>query len=46
MPEVRGYTSLSIKTDTANRIRECRKRREVTTDELLRTLLDRIEEDE
>jgi hypothetical protein len=43
MSETTGYTSLSIKTDTAAQIREHRQNRGVTTDELLKSLLNDAE---
>jgi len=45
MVDSTGYTTVSIKPDTRERIRELRHRRDTTTDELLKSLLDGADED-
>jgi len=45
MSEVTGYTSLSIKSDTAERLRDLRDRRDSTVDEVVSSLLDEAGEE-
>lgn len=35
-----GYATISVKADTRNRVREIREERGVTTDELIKSLID------
>lgn len=39
MPDEIGYATLSVKADTRNRVREMREEQDVTTDELIKLLL-------
>jgi len=41
-----GYTTISVKPSTRERVRELREERDQTTDELVKSLLDAAEDDE
>jgi hypothetical protein len=43
---VEGYTTISVKPSTRERVRELREEREQTTDELVKSLLDGAENDD
>jgi len=45
MQENTGYTTISIKPDTRERVRELRYLRDTTTDDVIKSLLDDAEED-
>lgn len=45
MQENTGYTTISIKPETRERVRELRYLRDKTTDDVIKSLLDAAEED-